>query len=166
MKTISTTLLILLFTVTIAEAQLRKDLSPSDDFSGSVTHTQNPSSFFGNWMNQLNMTMSHSYSMNFSNFGGQMQNLNAYTNSMFFDVSDKVDAQLDVSVLHSPFGNSFMNNQNSLGSQIVIDRARVDYKISPNTRLSIEFSNNPYYSPYNRFGTGNMHYDRRYSPWY
>lgn len=169
MKTVTVTLLVLLGSAAVAQAQLREDLYPSDEFSGSITHTQKPSSP-GNWMNLLNMTMNHSYSMSFSNFGGQMQNLNAYTNSMYFDVSDKFDAQLDLSVLHSPFGNSFMN-QNNMGAQIVIDRARLDYKITPNTRISVEFSNNPYYnsyySPYNQFGRGNLRYNnRRYAPWY
>lgn len=156
MKFFTTLILIFTFTALVAEAQLREDLRfQPEEYTGTVTHTQNGSSL-GNWMNMLNMTMSHSYSMSFTNFGGQTQNLNAYTNSMFFDVSDKLDAQLNVSLLHSPFGNSFMNNDN-LGTQIIIDSARIDYKFSENTRISLEFSQNPYrnsfgsyYSPFSR----------------
>lgn len=161
----------LFFCITIvAEAQLRQDLvHPREDFGSSVTHTHDQSeSTIGSWMNMLNMTMSHSYSMNFSNFGGQMQNLNAYTNSMHFDLSDRVDAQVDVSVLHSPFGNSMMRaNQNSMNTQIVIDQARIDYRISDNTRISFQFSQNPYYSSYGRTGFGQHHspFSRR-SIWY
>lgn len=161
----------LFFCLTIvADAQLRKDLgNHHDDFGGAVTHTHdNSESTIGSWMNMLNMTMSHSYSMNFSNFGGEMQNLNAYTNSMHFDVSDRVDAQVDVSVLHSPFGNSFMGgDRNSMNTQIVIDQARIDYRISDNTRISFQFSQNPYYSSYGRggFGNHNSPFSRR-SLWY
>lgn len=147
---------ILLLSADFADAQLRKDLNPysNDDFTTSVTHTTQPGST-GSWMNLLNMTMSHSYSMSFSNFGGQMQNLNAYTNSMYFDVSDKLDAQVDISVLHSPFGNSFMNNSSAMNTQIIVDRARIDYRLSENTRISLQFSQNPYYSPFGNYGLGN-----------
>src|SRR5690554_2322091 len=99
MKALTTALLLILSTALTAEAQLRENLPGHEQYSATVTHTQNSSSP-GNWMNLLNMTMSHSYSMSFTSFGGQAQNLNAYTNSMFFDLSDKFDAQVDVSVLH------------------------------------------------------------------
>ncbi|WP_069130688.1 hypothetical protein [Rhodohalobacter halophilus] len=153
MKFLTTLIIIFSFTALVAEAQLRKDLQHQpEEYTGAVTHTHQASSP-GSWMNLLNMTMSHSYSMSFTNFGGQTHNLNAYTNSMFFDVSDKLDAQLDVSVLHSPFGNSFMNNTNNLGTQIIIDSAKIDYKFSENTRLSIEFSQNPYRSMYGGYNS-------------
>lgn len=165
MKFFTLIAVIVLFTVTDADAQLRKDLNHqyNDSFGTSVTHTSTPGSP-GSWMNLLNMTMSHSYSMSFSNFGGQMQNMNAYTNSMYFDVSDKLDAQVDLSVLHSPFGNSFMNNSNAINAQIIVDRARIDYRLSENTRISLQFSQNPYYSPFGNYGNGNPFspFNRRY----
>lgn len=141
-----------LFTVSVAEAQLREDLRQPADYSGVVSTDHTPSS--GSWMNALNMTMNHSYSMTFSSFGGQMQNINAYTNSMLFDISENLDAQVDVSFLHSPFGNSYMTNE-SLGSRIIIDRARLDYQISDRTNISLEFSQRPYhYSPFGYGGYG------------
>lgn len=146
-----------IFAVSIAEAQLRDDLNHPADYSGVVSTDNKPST--GSWMNALNMTMNHSYSMNFSSFGGQMQNINAYTNSMLFDISDNLDAQVDVSFLHSPFGNSFMTNEN-LGSRIIIDRARLDYQISDRTNISLEFSQRPYY--HSPFGYGGFGYNRRY----
>lgn len=148
-------LLLLSFTflgVSITEAQLREDLADNTEYSGVITRTQPSSS--NDWMSRLNMTMNHSYSMSFSSFGGQVQNLNAYTNSMLFDISDRMNAQVDVSFLHSPFGNSFMSNE-SLGSRIIVDRARLDYQISDNTNISFEFSQRPYrYSPFNNRGYG------------
>lgn len=166
MKKLLLLFIFVLCTALIAEAQLRKDLTyQPEEYTTAITHTNSPSS--GSWMNMLNMTMSHSYSMTFSNFGGQTQNLNAYTNSMFFDVSEKFDAQIDLSVLHSPFGNSFMNPNNSLGAQIVIDQARIDYKPTENTRISIQFSQNPYYNSFGRFGQGSYYspFNHR-STWY
>jgi hypothetical protein len=146
---------------TVAEAQLREDLSKSRDYTGAVFQTQQPTtSALGNFLNNINMEMSHSYSMNFGSIGGQFQNLNAYTNHLTFDFSENMTGYFDVSVLHSPFGNSYMNmGNNSLGSRIIIDRAQLDYQISPNTSLSIQFSQRPYYSP---FGMGSMYGPRNH----
>lgn len=147
--------------VSIAEAQLRQDLNRSNDYTGAVVKTdQSTSGVLGDLMESLNMSMSHSYSMNFGSIGGQFQNLNAYTNHMTFDFSENLTGQVDVSVLHSPFGNSFMNmGSNDLGARVIIDRAQLDYQISPNTNLSIQFSQRPYHSP---FGMGSMYGPRNH----
>lgn len=138
---------------TLAEAQYRENLNQSSDYTGAVIKSDR-SSQSGEWMDMLNMTMGHSYSMTFSNLGGQFQNLNAYTNHMTFGLSEDLTGYLDVSFLHSPFGNSFMNagsGFDNLGSRIMIDRAQLDYQISPNANLSIQFSQRPYY--YSPFGS-------------
>lgn len=162
MKKILILLTIIFLAVAVAaNGQLREDLSYQPEqyttTLSSSQHTGGP----GNWMNMLNMTMSHSYSMSFSSMGGQMQNINAYTNHMFFDVSDRLKAQLDVSLLHSPFGNSFMTNNNSLGAQIIIDQARIDYQLSENASISFQFSQRPAYYGYGAFSPFN-----RMRPWY
>lgn len=166
----STLLTIFIFClISVADAQLREDLYNGSDYSGVVTYEQQSSSP-GNWMNMLNMTMNHSYSMTFSSFGGQMQNLNAYTNSMMFDISNNLNAQVDVSFLHSPFGNSFSGNNSGLGSQVIVERARLDYKLSESTHISLEFSQRPYgFSPFSNSGYGfNRGYNspfNRYNGW-
>lgn len=160
MKFLTTLFLVFLTTALVANAQFRDDLSyQPEEYTTSVASSKHSGP--GNWMNLLNMTMSHSYSMTFSSYGGQMQNMNAYTNHMFFDVSDRLKAQLDVSLLHSPFGNSFMTNNNSLGTQIIIDQARLDYQLSPNARISFQFSQRPAY-----YGHGAYSPFNRMSPWY
>lgn len=163
MKKILTSLaIIFIVTAAVANAQLREDLSyQPEQYTTTVSSSQHSGP--GNWMNMLNMTMSHSYSMNFSSIGGQMQNLNAYTNHMFFDVSDRLKAQLDVSLLHSPFGNSFMmNNSNDLGARIIIDQARIDYQLSDNASISFQFSQRPAYYGYGAFSP----FNRMMRPWY
>ncbi len=164
MKKILTSLtIIFLATAVVANAQLREDLSYQPETYtttlSSSQHTGGP----GNWMNMLNMTMSHSYSMSFGSVGGQMQNLNAYTNHMFFDISDRFNAQLDISLLHSPFGNNFMtNSSNSLGAQIIVDQARIDYQLSDNASISFQFSQRPAYYGYGAFSP----FNRMMRPWY
>lgn len=165
MKFLTFILLILFLSVSVADAQFRDGVGSSNDYTGTVSHTSDSSPGI---MNMLNMTMGHSYSMSFANFGGQTQNLNAYTNSMYFDISDKLDAQVDVSLLHSPFGNSFMTN-NDMGAKVILDRARINYQLSEKASISFEVSQRPsYYSPYGGYGIGNSlnsSYDRR-STWY
>ncbi len=156
MKTLFFTILILAFSYSLTYSQLRDDVQSYHDYSATIATTPNSGNTVGNWMNMLNMTMNHSYSMSFSNYGGQMQNLNAYTNHMNFDISERFNAQFDVSVLHSPFGNSFMGTQNDFGAKIIIDQARLDYKISDSAHISVQFSQRPYYGRgfgmYDRYG--------------
>jgi len=157
MKRILLLSVLLAFGVTaIVEAQLREDLSRTGDYTGAVIKSSSSQSSSGlnGLLSSINMEMGHSYSMSFGSVGGQFQNLNAYTNHMMFDFSENLTGYVDVSLLHSPFGNSFMNTaNNSLGAQVIIDRAQLDYQISPNTSLSIQFSQRPYHhSPYGNRG--------------
>lgn len=141
--------------VSLAEAQLREEVTRSNDFTGAVIQTDQPGfNALGNLMESINMEMGHSYSMNFGSVGGRFQNLNAYTNHMTFDLSDNLTGNVDVSILHSPFGNSYMNMSNDLGARVVIDRAQLDYQISPNTSLSIQFSQRPYGGMGGYYGAG------------
>lgn len=156
MKSILLLIVIFLTSAVTAEAQFRKDLTyQPEEYTTTLSHQGNQGAV-GSWMNLLNMTMSHSYSMSFSNFGGRMQNMNAYTNHMFFDISDRLNAQVDVSLLHSPFGNSFMNNDN-LGTQIIIDQARLDYRLSSNAMVSFQFSQRPAYYGFGPYGRNPFH---------
>jgi len=158
MKIFLFTLLLLAFSAAQSHGQFRDGVQSYDEYSATVATTPGNNAV-GDWMNLLNMTMNHSYSMSFSNYGGQMQNLNAYTNHMNFDISDRFNAQFDVSVLHSPFGNSFMGAQNDFGAKIIIDQARLDYRISDNAHISVQFSQRPYYNRgygmFDRYGASN-----------
>jgi hypothetical protein len=158
MKTLFFTILLLVLSAAQSQGQFRDGVQSYDEYSATVATTPGNNTV-GDWMNLLNMTMSHSYSMSFSNFGGQMQNLNAYTNHMNFDISERFNAQFDVSVLHSPFGNSYMGAQNDFGAKIIIDQARLDYRISDNAHISVQFSQRPYYNMgygmFDRYGRTN-----------
>jgi len=163
--------ILMLGTVSIADAQLREDLARPGEYTGAIIKTDNSGSqTLNSLMESINMEMGHSYSMNFSSFGGRMQNLNAYTNHMSFGFSDKLTGNLDISLLHSPFGNSYMQAGNDLGARVIIDRAQLDYQISPNTSLSIQFSQRPYSyfgSPYGAYGPGYSGYmGGRNAYWY
>jgi hypothetical protein len=125
----------------ISHAQLREDQPTSSDFTGPVLK-QNPSQG-ANLSNLFNMEMSHSYSMMFSNFGGQTYNMNAYTNTMQFFFSDNLTGRVDMSVLHSPFGNSFASNSNGMNTQFMIRNAELNYQLSEKSNIRIQFQQVP-----------------------
>lgn len=158
MKALSLHLVLLILFValstSVAEAQLRKNTAKSSDLSGSIfkqqESTENPlSNIFSNFQ------MSHSYEMTFSRFGGQSQNMNAYTNTMTFDLSDRMSGRVDLSVMHSPFGNNFMNTNNDLGAKFIIRNAELNYDLGEKSHIRVQFQQNPYRgmspwgSPYN-----------------
>ncbi len=148
---LSLLLTITLFVVTsiTAYGQFRDQLNKAD-YSGPVVQEQQRYEA-GNWSNLFNMKMSHSYSMTFTSVGGQYRNVNAYTNSMDFFFTDRLTGELDISLMHSPFGQGLGNTNNQFGADIVIRNAELNYQISENSHISIQFQQYPY-SPYSGFG--------------
>ncbi|MGD8428206.1 MAG: hypothetical protein PVH63_11270 [Balneolaceae bacterium] len=143
-------LILILGFSSITSAQLREDQSSSYDLMGPVVKkNQRDRSEGANLGNLFNMTMDHSYSMMFSSFGGQFQNLNVYTNTMHFFFSENLTGRVDLSVLHSPFGNSFLSsggNSHGMDTQFIIQNAELNYKISDKSNISIHFQQLPSYS--------------------
>lgn len=127
----------------ISQAQLREDLNKSTDLMGPIVK-ENPSEG-ANLGNLFNMQMNHSYSMNFASYGGQFQNMNAYTNTMHFFFSEDLTGRVDLQLLHSPFGNSFMNNNGGTDMDFRIRNAELNYEISDNSNISIQFQQLPNY---------------------
>lgn len=147
-------LLLFLCSASLTYGQFRDQERKNSDYTGSIIK-QDPSEG-ANFSNLFNMQMSHSYSMNFASFGGQYQSLNAYTNTMNFFFTDKLTGEVAFSLLHSPFGNSFMNNQNGLGTEFILRNAELNYQLSDKSNISIQFRQMPSYG----FGPG------YYSPFY
>jgi len=152
------TALLLLLPLSV-HAQLKEDLmAPPQRVDARVTHTLG-NGRVGDWANLIPVTMTHGYSMTFGSFGGQYQNLNAYTNSMQFEFNDRFQANVDVALLHSPFGGSvLMQSQSPMGMRFVVENASLSYKLSENVRFDVCFSQTPYGSGFsggaNRCGGG------------
>lgn len=151
-------LLLLAATAVPAEAQMREDLRRSGDWTGPVFSTTDRSdNALTRWLSGVDMEMGHSYNMSFGSVGGQYQNVNAYTNQMQFRFNEKLTGNVDVSLLHSPFGGNLAAagmGASPLGGQVVIDRAQLDYQLSPNTHLSVQFSQRPWSSYGYGYGAG------------
>lgn len=143
-----------------SHAQLRKDLNRASDLSGQIIKKPDPSDG-ANLGNLFNMQMSHSYSMNFASFGGQFQNINAYTNTMRFFFSEDLTGRVDLQLLHSPFGNSgfLPNNSSGMDMQFRVRNAELNYQISDNSNISIHFQQGPAYGYGMNPWTGNSLYN-------
>lgn len=165
-KFISVTFLFSLILTISVSAQLREDINKREFNSSTFVNTKAPtvesslSNFFQN-----NFSMSHSYSMSFGSVGGSFQNINAYTNTMQFAFSPRLTGRLDVSFMHSPFGQAgMMGSNNSLSSQVLIRNAEINYKLSDNAFLNFQYQQLPstfgLYNPYgyNRFNSFGMWY--------
>jgi hypothetical protein len=138
-----------------SNAQLREDLDHRSTYTGPIIKTDKSAG--ANLGNLFNMEMDHSYSMMFGSFGGQFQNMNAYTNTMRFFFSEKLTGRLDLSLLHSPFGNNVSMVGNNMGSstgmntQFLIRNAELNYQINDKSNISIHFQQLPSYGRYSGF---------------
>lgn len=149
-------------------AQLRENLSKSYEFSGPIINSQAPT--VQTWLSdffQNKVSMGHSYSMSFGAVGGSYQNVNAYTNTVNIAFSEDLTGRVDVSFLHSPFGGSgFVNSDNNLNSEVIIRNAELNYQISDNAHIRVQYQQLPRsYGFFNR-GYGMFNRYDRYNPWY
>lgn len=158
LATFVTTLLVLTLGLhSLSMAQLRKNKPDMSKLSGPVLK-QDPSDG-AKLSNLFNMQMHHSYSMMFSSYGGQMQNMNAYTNTMQFFFSDKLTGRVDLSLLHSPFGSSYMSQDKGLGTEFIIRNAELNYELSDKSSIRVQFQQVP--NNYGPWGFGR----NRYAPY-
>jgi len=87
--------------------------------------------------------------------GKQGLALGMYTNSMMYKFSNALDAQVDVSLQHSPYSSFDQRLQNSL-SGVFLNRAAIDYRPSDNMLLRLSYEKIPFglygmYGPYSGF---------------
>lgn len=132
--------------------QFRDQVSRQPNISDGLIRNSSPSLLLG-FINPNNFTMKHSYSMSYSTWGGNGLALGAYTNSMQYKFNDKLNVQVEASLVHSPystFGKELTNQING----IYINRAALNYKPFENFQINIQYNQYPYgYSPYyNRAG--------------
>ncbi|MFH0733438.1 MAG: hypothetical protein V1773_02575 [bacterium] len=136
-------------------AQFR-DQSNKVDIRGSIINN-NPSQSFLGFINPNNFSMKHSIGLSYATFGNNAISMGVYTNSMMYKFNDKLNIQVDASLVNSPyssFGTEFSKQING----IYLSRAQINYQPSDDVRFTVRFSQSPYssyYSPYgfNRFSS-------------
>lgn len=165
-----TLFIVFVLSISTSHAQLRKNLTSSSDYTGSIVKSD-PSDG-ANLSNLFNMKMSHSYSITMGSVGGRFQNINMYTNTMQFFFTDRLTGRVDLSLLHSPFSN---NSLNGFGAQqevqFIIRNAELNYELSDKSSIHLRFNQYPAgygsyrgYSPYGRYGFGSSSFSPFYLP--
>ncbi|MBK98859.1 MAG: hypothetical protein CL672_08745 [Balneola sp.] len=155
------------------QAQLRKNLPTPYDYSGPIINRTNPTiqQSLSQFFQKINVQMSQSYEMSFASYGGGVQNINAYTNTLQFAFSPKLQGRVDVSFLHSPFGGNtpgFGSNtseiQRGFNPRVMIRNAELNYKISDRAFLRVQYQQLPNSMGYNAYSRFNPY--RSYGMWY
>ncbi|MFQ5602270.1 MAG: hypothetical protein ACE5HS_03270 [bacterium] len=131
-----------------AFAQLKKDTKIN--MSQALTQPTKVQTIIGLiGLDPNKFSMSHSYSLMFTSFGGQSYNQGLYLNTMKYQLSNPISMYLQFGFAHQPLGNW---GQNSLQqNQFFISGAGLEYKPSDKFKMQIEFSQYPRsnYSSYN-----------------
>lgn len=145
--------------LSVANAQYKDSGFHESDIKNAMIDNS-PSSFFG-FLKSSNFQMHQTYDFSFSSFGnGQGLALGVLTNSMFYKFSDKLNGQLDISLVHSPYSTLGKDFQNSING-IYVSRAAINYQPWKNTLISVQYRNvpNTYYNPFNPYHTYGYGYD-------
>ncbi len=144
-----------------------KDQNNLPDIKGSIVNNNYSPNILG-FFNPNNFFMKHSVSLSYATFGGNAVSMGVYTNSMMYKFSDKLNIQVDASLVNSPyssFGKDFSNQING----IYLSKAELNYQPSENFRMSLRFSQYPgnyyndrfgYYSGFSSFHTDDYFFDR------
>lgn len=116
------------------------------------------------FINPNNFSMRHSFNVSMMNTATGSVSLTSYVNSMNYSFSKDLNISADVKVQYSPFASSRAGTsystalQNNL-SGIFLSRASMNYKISDNAVINLEYRRydesdyfNNYMNPYGYYG--------------
>jgi hypothetical protein len=159
-------LIIFVFAISIVNAQFKSDLDNKPSVSSGILNTNSFGSLLG-FINPDNFSMHHSFDLSFSSFGGSgNMSLGVYTNSMEYKFSDRLNVQTDISIVNTPY-NSFGNDFSKQINGIYLSRAALNFKVSDNMKIFVEYRNVPggYYSPYGYSGYSSFYRDSFSNAW-
>lgn len=91
-----------------------------------------------NWFNPQNFRMNHIFSLQYFSIGSTGNSIASYTNSMFYQFANNLNARLDISLMGSPFSD-YRNNFNKL----FISRAEINYRPWENFYLQLQYRQMP-----------------------
>lgn len=118
--------------------------------------------------NPKNFSMQHSFqvSMLSSRYGNM--SVTSYVNSMNYKVTENLNVAADIKLQYVPYVSSSFGSSYAKGLQndmngISLSRLAVDYKVSDNAFIKLEYRNideSDFYNPYNSYNS--FYYDRMY----
>ncbi len=162
-----TIFLFLLFSCSFVFGQFKADVDKPLDIKSAITNKSNDNNAFTNQdnnsflgiINPANLSMHHSFGLSYASMGSGFMTLGVYTNTLQYKFNDRLRFEMDASIVNSPansFGKDFTQQLNG----IYITKALLNYKLSDNAHISVEyrqmpmgFGYDPYgYSSYGMFG--------------
>ncbi len=146
--------MLIAFSITTYGQYKETGLSGSSVYDGIVNTQSN--SLFG-FINPDNLKMQNTYEMSYSTFSGQSLALGAFTNSLFYKLSNKFDVQLSTSIVMSPYSSIGSDFQKSING-VYITNAQLNYRPWKNVEVVLQYRQIPagsyYYSPFSYYGYG------------
>ena len=147
MKKISV-VFILFFVLLLSSGIFAQDIEPKSSVFKVSELNQKPKGIFDFLLNSTKFSMSHSYSVSYFSLGKRSFNQGLYLNTMNFQFSDPLTAQVRVGFMHQPFGGQDLMDGKS--GKLFLERVMLKYQPSENTVLRIDFQSYPTspFSPY------------------
>lgn len=140
------------------------------DDKGPSSYKSSGNLLFG-FINPKNFSMHHSFNVSMMTTSYGNVSLTSYINSMNYRISDRLNVSADVKFQYSPFASSTLGPahstalQNSL-SGISLSRASLDYKISDNSFLTIQYRRIDEGDYFNNGFYNSGYYGNYYNPFY
>lgn len=141
---------------TLSFAQFRDQLDNKSSLHDGMISNNTPSVVLG-FFNPNNFKMHHSYNLSYSAFGGNGLAMGVYTNSMVYKFNDKLNIQVDASLVHTPYSTFNRSVQDQING-LYLSKAELNYRPSDNFMINIQYNHSPfgYYSPYSYWGNYGM----------
>ena len=138
MKKILLAIVILVFTAGVSNAQLIDD--PKKDLNQSTNN------LILGIFNPNNFSMNHSFEVSYLSSSYGSASVTSYVNSMNYKFNDKFSVSADIRLQYSPFASSvhganFSEQLQKDLSGISLSRLSVNYKLSENSFIKLEYRN-------------------------
>ncbi len=149
--------MLFVFVLSVTNAQFRDELNNKPDIRSGIVKNNSYGSLFG-FFNPNNFKMNHAFDLSYTTFGGAGLAMGVYTNSMFYQFTDNLNLQADISIVNSPY-NSFDKDFSKRVNGVYLSKMQMNYKPTENMTIMFQYRNIPigFYSP-NYYGG--------YSPFY
>jgi len=148
-KTIRIAVLLASLTAATAGAQFKSERQFIFNASDLI---RKPTGLFDKLLRSPRFRMTQSYSLSFFSTGGQAFNQGMYLNSMSYQISDPLLAQIQIGYLHQPLGA--WGNSAQAGGRMFMRSASLQYQPSDRMHIRFDYETIPAFSisPYS--GTG------------
>lgn len=135
-----------------------------------IPATKNSNNLILGFINPNNFSMRHSFNVSMMTTPYGNVSVTSYINSLNYRISDKLDINADIKFQYSPYassplGSSYSNKLQQDLSGISLSRASLNYRISDNAFINLQYRNldegdyfNNFYNPfYNNSGYFNSY---------